>query len=189
VYSRRVAWAGHWWFWVAVAALAAGSLALGRAYPAFAARTRRAALDRGLVSLPAGQRLARARPRRWSDLSWLAIPVGLWVGCSPWIWGYDDASGAIATDVVTALAIIAVGLAAIVFPALLALELVAGLWLVMAAWLVGFGDAAGPVGISDTLAGVVLCAAVVSGLASAERSALTARGGGGVGRVRRREGS
>ena len=84
--------------------------------------------------------------------------MGLWVCASPWIWGYDDVDGAIAADLVTGAAIAVVSLAGVVFPALLALNVLAGLWLTTAPWLVGFGTDSGPVGLSDTLAGIATCA-------------------------------
>jgi hypothetical protein len=178
-----VALAGRWWFWAIVAALAGAMIAFGRRYPELAARARRAAVERGLVSMPSGQRLG-STAGGFPDLSWLALPVALWVIAAPWIWGYEDASGAIATDVATGAVVVMVALAAVVFPALFSLVLVAGLWLVLAPWIVGYGDANGPVGLNDVVAGILLCVPAVSGLAAAERQALTSRGGG-TGRVRR----
>jgi hypothetical protein len=180
-----MALAGRWWFWplTAIAVACAGLLA--RSYPGLVLRVRRRALEKGLVRLGPGQRLA-SRPTR-GDLSWLALPAAVWIAAGPWIWGYDDAPGAVGADIATAAAVLTVALAAIVFPALLSLELVAGLWLVLAPWLVGYGDNGGPVGLSDVSAGLVVCAAALTGLAAAERQAPSARGGG-VGRLPRRGG-
>ncbi len=106
----------------------------------------------------AGLTVDRGGEGRWSE-PWLpAFLVGVWVCASPWIWGYDDVDGAIAADVITGAAIAAVSLAGVIFPALLALNVLAGLWLMTAPWLVGFGTDSGPVGLSDTLAGVATCA-------------------------------
>jgi SPW repeat len=111
--------------------------------------------------------------------------VGLWVCASPWIWGYDEVDGAIATDVVTGCAIAAVALAARAYPPLGALNVLAGLWLVTAPWLVGYGTHDGPVGLSDTLAGILVCGFSLRGLAVATRRA-EAPAPGPVGRVRSR---
>jgi SPW repeat len=111
--------------------------------------------------------------------------VGLWVCASPWIWGYDEVDGAIATDVVTGCAIAAVALAARAYPALGALNVLAGLWLVTAPWLVGYGTHDGPVGLSDMLAGILVCALSLRGLAVAARRA-DAPPPGPVGRLRSR---
>jgi hypothetical protein len=122
---------------------------------------------------------------RWSE-PWLpGVAVGLWVCAGPWVWGYDDVEGAIATDVLTGAAIAVVFLAGIPFPALLSLNVLAGLWLVTAPWLVGFGTAGGPVGLSDTVAGVVTCALALRGLSAATRRLRVARPGP-VGRMPRR---
>ena len=115
-------------------------------------------LRRRLVAEGAGQTVDRGGEGRWSE-PWLpAFLVGVWVCASPWIWGYDDVDGAIAADVITGAAIAAVSLAGVIFPALLALNVLAGLWLMTAPWLVGYGTDSGPVGLSDTLAGIVTSA-------------------------------
>jgi SPW repeat len=174
--------AAHWWFWVLAAALGACSLALSRRYPALVLRVRRFALRRRLVTLEPGQAL-RAPSSAGHDPSWLVLPLALWLGASPWIWGYDGEPGAIASDLVTAAVVLLLGLAAIVLPALWALETLAGLWLVVAPWLVGFGDANGPVGLSDVACGVLLTAVAIAALVAAQRQ-LT-RGSSAVGRLRR----
>jgi hypothetical protein len=174
--------AAHWWFWVLAGALAACSLSLARRYPALVLRARRMALRRGLVTVGAGQAL-RAPSSAGHDPSWLVFPIALWLAASPWIWGYDGEPGAIASDLVTAAAVLLLGLAAIVFPALWALETLAGTWLVVAPWLVGFGDANGPVGLSDVACGVLLVAVAIAALVAAERQ--LARGSGAIGRLRR----
>jgi hypothetical protein len=174
--------ATHWWFWVLAASFVACSLALSRRYPALVLRARRMALRRGLVAVGSGQAL-RAPSSAGHDPSWLVFPIALWLGASPWIWGYDGEPGAIASDLVTAVAVLLLGLAAIVFPALWALETLAGLWLVVAPWLVGFGDTNGPVGLSDVACGVLLVTVAVAALVAAERQ-LT-RGSGAIGRLRR----
>jgi hypothetical protein len=179
-----VALAGNWWFWALAAALLATALALGRRYQAFIARARRLALRKGLIALPPGQVLDRPPRAPWSDPSWLAFPFALWVIASPWIWDYDGVRGAIATDVATGTAVIALALAGIVFPALWALNLLAGLWLATAPWLVGYGDAHGPVGLSDAVVGMLICAVAIGALASAQRQIRTGSGSGAVGRIR-----
>jgi hypothetical protein len=174
--------ATHWWFWVLAAALAACSLALSRRYPRLVVRVRRLALRRGLITLGPGQAL-RPPSSGGGDPSWVMFPIALWVGASPWIWGYDGEPGAIACDVITAAVVLVLGLAAIVLPALWALETFAGLWLVVAPWIVGFGDANGPVGISDVVCGLLLVAVAVAALVAAERQ--VGRGSGAIGRLRR----
>jgi SPW repeat len=179
-----VSLASHWWFWVLAATLLAGVAAASRRYRELAIAVRRAALRRGLVRLPTGQVLDQMVPGFWTDFSWLAVPAGVWVVLGPWIWGYDQAAGAVPTDAVTGAIVIVVALAGLVFPALWSLNLVAGLWLVVAPWLVGYGDSSGPVGLSDTVAGALVFAAAVSGLAAAERTLRP--GGTAIGRIQRR---
>jgi hypothetical protein len=111
--------------------------------------------------------------------------LGAWVVIGPWTWGYDDAAGAVATDVITGTLVIAIALGAIVFPSLWALELLSGLWLVVAPWLVGYGDTNGPVGLSDTIAGILICAVAVASLSAAQRALRPSPGAGGIGRLRR----
>jgi SPW repeat-containing protein len=179
--------AQNWWFWaLAVAALAGLAGSSGR-YRLLAARLRRAAVRRGLVDLPPGRALAHSAGGFWSDLSWLVLYAGAWVILSPWIWGYEEVEGAIATDAITGAAVIAIALAGIVFPALWALNILAGLWLVTAPWLVGYGDANGPVGLSDTVAGLVIAATAIATLAAAERRIRPGGGPGAIGRIRPRE--
>jgi SPW repeat len=157
---------------------------IGHRYRALTARLRSAAVQRGLVSLPPGHKLDQ-RPRGfWSDLSWLALLTGSWVVASPWILGYQDADGAVATDVITGSVVIVLTVAAIVFPALWALHLFAGMWLVIAPWLVGYGNANGPVGLSDTIAGILICAIAIASLAASQR-ALRAGQTGAIGRIRK----
>ena len=136
--------AEHWWFWAAVGALAVAIVATEPRWRSAAAAVRAAALGRRLVAAGAGLTVERGGEGRWSE-PWLpAFFVGVWVCASPWIWGYDDVDGAIAADVVTGAAIAVVSLAGVVFPALLALNVLAGLWLTTAPWLVGFGTDVGP---------------------------------------------
>jgi SPW repeat-containing protein len=111
--------------------------------------------------------------------------LGLFVSASPWIWGYAEVDHAIATDVVTGSAIAAVALVSRAYPALGALNVLAGLWLVTAPWLVGYGTHGGPVGLSDTLAGILVCGLSVWRLVIEARRA-QAPGPGPVGRIRRR---
>ena len=169
----------HWWFWALATAVLALAAAQSRRYPALVGRLRRLALRRHLISLPPGQALRP--PGR--DLSWLAFPLAAWVAASPWIWGYDDAAGGPAADVLTAAAVLVLAVVSVVLPALWALVALAGLWLVVAPWAVGYGDAGGPVGISDVVAGVLLCTVSVAALASAERQVRT--GSGAIGRLHR----
>jgi hypothetical protein len=113
------------------------------------------------------------------------VLLGVWVCASPWIWGYHEVEGAIATDLVTGCAIVAVALAGRALPAVSALNLFAGLWLVTAPWLVGYGTHDGPVGLSDTVAGILVCALTLRGLTVAARRA-EAPDPGPVGRVTQR---
>jgi hypothetical protein len=62
--------------------------------------------------------------------------------------------------------------------------LLAGLWLVVAPWIVGYGDEGGPVGLSDTLAGVMIAALGIAALTSATRR-IASGAPMPVGRVRR----
>ena len=176
--------ADAWWFWAVVAILLLAAAAVSGRYRMLAARARAEAVRRGFVSLPPGLALGRATRGFWSDLSWLALAAGMWVVLAPWTWGYEDASGAIPTDVVTGTAVIALSLAAIVLPGLWALVLFAGTWLLIAPWIVGYGDANGPVGLSDTIAGVVICAVAITCLAGSQR-ALRRGDSRAIGRLRR----
>lgn len=110
--------------------------------------------------------------------------LGAWVIASPWIWGYDDVPGAVATDIATGAAVLALTLIGIARPPFNALLTVAGLWLVLAPWVVGYGDEGGPVGLSDALAGVLIAALAVARLASASRQAASTSEMP-VGRIRR----
>jgi hypothetical protein len=162
--------ADEWWYWVAVAVALIGAAALSGRYRTWAARLRASAVRRRLIELPPGQSM-RSRPGGFrSDVSWIALAAGVWVALAPWTWGYEDADGAIATDAVTSVIVIALTVAAIIFPALWALVLIAGAWLVIAPWVVGYGDTHGAVGLSDTAAGMVICAVAVISLATSQRA-------------------
>ena len=180
--------AEHWWFWTAVGALAAAIVATEPRWRAAAAAVRAAALGRRLVADGAGLTFERGGEGRWSEPSLPAFFLGVWVCASPWIWGYDDVDGAIAADVITGAAIAAVSLASVVFPALLALNVLAGLWLTTAPWLVGFGTDSGAVGLSDSLAGIATSALALAGMTAATRR-LRAAEPGPIGRVPRRDGT
>jgi hypothetical protein len=182
-YGRPVL-ADKWWFWVITGAVA-GAAALGSArYRAIVARAREKALERRLVEPGVGRRID-TRPRGfWSEVSWLSLLIGAWVVASPWIWGYDDVDGAIATDAVTGGVVIALTLVGVAFPPVNALTVVAGLWLVLAPWMVGYGDEGGPVGLSDMLAGVVIAALGLAALTAASKRIVTG-GEMPIGRVRR----
>jgi hypothetical protein len=173
-----------WWLWLLAAAALAAAVALSGRYRALVWKARRAAVRRGLIELPPGRALRPPAQGFWSDLSWLAFPIAVWVGLGPWIWGYDDVAGGVTADVVTAAALAALAAGAILFPALWALGLVAGLWLVIAPWLVGYGDEGGAVGLSDSIAGVVVCAVSIAALAGAERRLVSGGGPGTIGRIR-----
>jgi SPW repeat-containing protein len=162
--------ADKWWFWALAASVLLVAAAFSGRYRRAVTRVRAAALERGLLELPPGRSLARATGGIGSDLSWLALLVGVWVILGPWTWGYDAVGGAVTTDVVTGAAVIGIALAAIVFPALWALNLLVALWLVTAPWLVGYGDANGPVGLSDSIAGIVLSIVTVASLSASERA-------------------
>jgi len=175
----------RWWFWAAVAVVAAAVVATEPRWRRLAAAVRARALRARLVEEGGGAAVDARPGGRWSE-TWLpGLLAGAWICGSPWIWGYDDVEGAIATDVVTGAAIAAVSLAAVVFPALLALNLFAGLWLVIAPWLVGFGTHEGPVGLSDTAAGLVTCVLALRGLSAAASRVGPGRPGP-VGRIPRR---
>jgi hypothetical protein len=161
--------ADEWWFWLVVGAvLVLAVLAAGRMRE-WSASLRRAALARQVVEAGPGRRVEVRVGGFWSDLWWLSALLGAWVIVSPWIWGYDDAGGAIAADAVTGGAVVALTLAGIVFPSLNALSILAGLWLVVAPWVVGYGDDGGPVGLSDVLAGIAISAVGIAALSSATR--------------------
>jgi hypothetical protein len=176
--------AEEWWFWVLTGALLIAGLAFSGRYRALAAAGRRAALARRLVEPGAGRRIDTRVGGFGSDLSWLQLLLGAWVAASPWIWGYEDVPGAVATDVVTGTAVIVLTLAGIVFPAFNALTIVAGLWLVLAPWVVGYGDQGGPVGLSDALAGVAISALGLAALSAAAKR-IAPGGEMPVGRIRR----
>ena len=161
--------ADDWWYWAARGRRSCSAAAVfsGR-YRAVAARARAAALRRGLVELPPGRTLDR-RPRGfWSDLS-LARAIGGHLGDPlPGARGYHDVSGAITTDVVTG-AVVALSLAARLSgpvggqPAGRAVARDGSLDR-------GLRDATrGPVGLSDTIAGIVVCAVALAGLSAARR--------------------
>jgi hypothetical protein len=177
--------ADHGWYWALTAAVLLAAVALSSSYRALAAKARAASVRRGLVKLPTDHSLPRTPRGFWSDLSWLALAAGLWVVVAPWTWGYQDVDGAIATDVVSGAIVIALTVAAIVFPVLWALALLAGLWLVTAPWIVGYGDANGPTGLSDTIAGILICAVAIACLAASQR-ALRPGGATAIGRIRPR---
>lgn len=178
--------AEQWWFWAAVGALAVAIVATEPRWRSAAAAVRAAAVGRRLVAEGPGLTIERSGEGRWSE-PWLpAFFAGVWVCASPWIWGYDDVDGAIAADVVTGAAIAVVSLAGVVFPALLALNVLAGLWLTTAPWLVGFGADSGPVGLSDSLVGIATSALALRGMTAAARRVRSAEPGP-IGRVPRRE--
>jgi SPW repeat-containing protein len=176
--------ADAWWFWALTGALAGGALLCSGRYRRLAARARRQALERRLVEPGAGRRIDTRPGGFGSDLSLMSLLLGAWVAASPWIWGYDDVPGAVATDVATGAAVIVLTLAGIVLPSFNALTLVAGMWLVLAPWIVGYGDEGGPVGVSDGVAGVLITMLGVAALSAAAKR--DAPGGSmPVGRVRR----
>lgn len=180
--------AEHWWFWAASGAFAAAILATEPRWRTAVAAGRGAALGRRLVAEGAGLTVDRGGGGRWSEPSLPAFLVGVWVCASPWIWGYDDVDGAIAADAITGAVIAAVSIAGVLFPALLALNVLAGLWLTTAPWLVGFGTDSGAVGLSDTLAGIATSALALAGMTVATRR-LRAAEPGPIGRVPRRDGT
>lgn len=175
-----------WGFW-ALIALTVAAAALGSSrYRAFVACIRRAALRGNLVDPGPGRRLVVEPGGFASDLSWLSLLLGAWVLVSPWIWGYDDVEGAVATDVITGAAVIALTFVGLVLPSVSALNVVAGLWLVVAPWLVGYGSKGGPVGLSDTVSGVAIAALAIAGLAAAANR-IAPGTAGPIGRVRPRD--
>jgi SPW repeat-containing protein len=177
--------ADDWWFWVITALVVAGSVLGSRRYRALAAAARRLALERGLVEPGPGRHVVAEEGGFWSDLSWLSLPLGVWVAIGPWVWGYDDVRGAVTTDVVTGAAVVLATLVGIALPSITALNVLAGLWLVAAPWLVGYGDEGGPVGLSDTSAGIAIASLAIAGLAAATRRVAPGETGP-IGRVRRR---
>ena len=175
------------WFWALTAATVAALVLSEPWWRRMAAAVRAGALRRGIVAEGAGQMVDTAPGGPWSEPGIPGFLLGLWVCASPWVWGYEDADGAVATDLVTGGAIAVIFLTGIVFPAVLALNLLAGLWLVIAPWLVGYGSGGGggSVGLSDTFAGVATCGLALRGLSVASRRP---RAGppGPVGRIPRR---
>jgi hypothetical protein len=176
--------ADDWWFWILAGGLVGASAAGAGLIRKLNARLRQAALERRVVEPGPGRHVEVRAGGFWSDLSWLSVLLGVWVVASPWIWGYDDAPGAIAVDAVTGGAVIFLALAGIVFPSLSAVMVLAGLWLVVAPWTVGYGDDGGPVGLSDSVAGVAIAALGIAALTSATRR-IAPGGAIPVGRVRR----
>ena len=138
------------------------------------------------MELPSGRALDPVPGGFWSDVSWLAFPAGAWVVLSPWIWGYDDVAGAVATDVVTGSAVIAIALAGVFLPGLSALNVLAGLWLVTAPWLVGYGNDDGPVGLSDVVTGLVIAGVAIATLSAASQAVGSGGGPRAIGRIRTR---
>ena len=59
--------------------------------------------------------------------------------------------------------------AGILFPSLLTLNVLAGTWLMIAPWLVGYGSHNGPVGLSDTVAGLIVIIASLTTLSDSAR--------------------
>ncbi len=176
--------ADEWWFWAAAGMVFAGALAANGRYRRGAAELRRRAVARRIVDPGAGQRLETAPAGFWGDLGWLLMVVGAWVALSPWIWGYDGEPGAITSDVPTGIAIIVISAAGILFPGLLTLNVAIGTWLMIAPWLVGYGGEGGPVGLSDTIAGLVVIVASLLTLSDAARRTRPAQPGA-VARIRR----
>jgi hypothetical protein len=173
------------WFWALVAAMVAALVLSEPWWRRMAAAVRAGAVRRRIVAEGAGRAVETAPAGPWSEPGVPGFLLGLWVCASPWVWGYEDADGAVATDLVTGGAIALIFLAGIVFPALLALNLLAGLWLAIAPWLVGYGNGGGSVGLSDTFAGIATCGLALRGLSVASRR-LRAAPPGPVGRIPRR---
>ena len=174
----------EWWWWALVGAAVLGAVAVEPAYRRATARARESALRRRLVEPGPGARVSTEVGTRWSEVSLPSLVVAAWVVASPWIWGYADVDGAVTCDVVTGGLMAVLAAASVLFPALLALNVLAGLWLVTAPWLVGFGTDGGPVGLSDVIAGLVICALALRGLSEAGRR-LNVGQSGPIGRVRR----
>jgi hypothetical protein len=159
--------AEKWWFWALTGGLVVAAVIWSGRYRALAARARALALERRLVEPGVGGRIDTRAGGFGSDLSWLSLLLGAWVAASPWIWGYDEASGAVAADLVAGGAVVGLTLLGIVFPPLNALTVVAGLWLVLSPWVVGYGDEGGPVGLSDTVAGIAIAALGLAAMTAA----------------------
>ena len=174
----------EWWFWALVAGVILAGIAVEPAYRRTVAGLRESALRRRIVEPGPGERVETRPGRRGSEPTLALLGIATWVALSPWIWGYDDVDGAVACDVVTGGAIGVVSAAGAVFPALLALDVLAGMWLVTAPWLVGFGTEGGPVGLSDVIAGIAVCVLALQGMTEAGRRLRAARPGP-IGRVRR----
>ena len=85
----------------------------------------------------------------------------------------------------TGAAIAIMSLAGVVFPALLALNVLAGLWLTTAPWLVGYGTEGGAGGAQRHAGGLVTCALALRGMTAAT-SRLRAAQPGPIGRIPRR---
>ena len=115
-------------------------------------RARRLAAGGGGLRRAAAGPGARPPLRRASGpTSWLALPIAAWVGASPWIWGYDDVDGAIATDVVTGARRSLLALAGDRLPGAAGRSnVLAGLWLVDRPGSSATATTAGRSGLSDT---------------------------------------
>jgi hypothetical protein len=177
--------ADDWWFWALTATAVAATVACEPAWRRAGAALRARALRGHLVEAAPGTAVDPEPGGPWSE-PWLpGLLLGVWVCASPWIWGYDDADGAIATDVITGTAMALVSVLGIAFPALLALNVLAGLWLAIAPWLVGYGRDGDATGLSDTLAGILVAGLALRGMTAASRR-LRAAQPGAVGRIPRR---
>jgi len=157
------------WFWALIAAFAAAVVLSEPRWRRMTAAVRAGALRRRLVEEGTGLAVETAPAGPWSEPGLPGFLLGLWVCASPWVWGYEDVDGAVTADLVTGAAIALISLAGILFPALLALNLLAGLWLTIAPWLVGYGSEGGSVGLSDTFAGLATCGLALRGLSAASK--------------------
>ena len=161
--------AEHWWFWGAIALVAMAAVGAAGRWRTLMARVRRRALGAGIVEAGGSTGVDTQPGGFWAELSWTRVLLGAWIAAGPWIWGYDDSSGAIATDVSAGAVILAGTMAGIVFPAVLVLPIAAGTWLLVAPWLVGYADDAGAASLSDVLCGLAVVATAIADMASAAR--------------------
>ena len=111
----------------------------------------------GSSTAGAGQRLETAPAGFWCDLSWLALAAaGRLGGVLAVDLGLRRRDGRDRQRLSRRAAVIASRPAGDPLPGAPGARTAAGTWLMIAPWLVGYGGEGGPVGLSDTIAGLLL---------------------------------